>query len=76
MENREVSISSFQKNVPELLDVVLNGDEIIITKSNIPVAKIIPINAPKIKIQSNFLTARAIETKRSHLSEPPENWFG
>ena len=76
MEKREVSISSFQKNVPELLDTVLSGEEIIITKSNVPVAKISPISAPKIELKSTFFTARAIETKRSKLSEAPENWFG
>lgn len=76
MLKQEVSISSFKKNLPEFLDIVMSGDELIITKSNIPVAKISPIKEPKISINHDFLTSRALETKRTRLSEAPENWFG
>ena len=76
MLKQEVSISSFQKNVTKLLDVVLSGDEIIITKSNIPIAKVTPINDPKIILKNDFITASAINSRRAPSSEAPENWFG
>lgn len=76
MLKQEVSISSFKKNLPDFLDIVMSGDELIITKSNIPVAKLSPIKEHKISVNHDFLTSRALETKRSHLSEAPENWFG
>jgi antitoxin (DNA-binding transcriptional repressor) of toxin-antitoxin stability system len=76
MLKQEVNISSFQKNLPELLDIVLSGDEIIITKSDIPVAKVSPIDSPKISIKNDFLTMRAMKNKRAHFNEAPENWFG
>jgi len=75
MLKKEVNISSFQKNLPELIDIVMKGDEIIITKSNIPIAKVTPIESPK-NIKSNFLAAKVIEAKRAFTNEAPENWFG
>ena len=76
MLKQEVNISSFQKNLPELIDLVLQGDEIIITKSNIPIAKVSPIENTGVSIKPNFLTARVIESKRVRKTEAPENWFG
>ena len=76
MLKQEVNISSFQKNLPQLIDLVMNGDEIIITKSDIPIAKVSPIDNSDIAVKHNFLTARVIETKRAKKSEAPENWFG
>ena len=76
MLKQEVNISSFQKNLPELLDLVLQGDEIIITKSNIPIAKVTPIEDNSVTLKPNFLTARVIENRRAIKNEAPENWFG
>ncbi len=76
MLQQKVNIGSFQKNLPEFLDVVLNGNEIIITKSNIPIAKVTPIEAPKLSVKANFFTMKAIKSKRVQFDEAPENWFG
>lgn len=76
MLNKEVNISSFQKNLPELLDLVMHGDEIIITKSNIPIARVTPVENNSVTLKNNFLTARVLETKRARTTEAPENWFG
>ena len=76
MTRKEVNITSLQKNLPELLETVIQGDEIILTKHNIPVAKISPIENSSIILKSSFLTARAIEAKRIIHSDTPENWFG
>jgi len=76
MTRKEVNITSLQKNLPELLETVIQGDEIILTKHNIPIAKISPIEDSSISLKSNFLTARAIEAKRIRHTDASENWFG
>ena len=76
MLNKEINIRSFQKNLPEIIETVLQGDEIIITKSNIPIAKLTPIENPLATVKSKILSAKAIETKRILAGETPENWFG
>ena len=76
MIKQTVNISSFQKNLPDFIDLVLNGDEIIITKSDIPVAKIIPIEDEKKEIKTDFFTVKSAVKERIVKSEAPENWFG
>ena len=76
MIKQTVNISSFQKNLPDFIDLVLNGDEIIITKSDIPVAKIIPIEDEKKEIKTDFFTVKSSVKERIVKSEAPENWFG
>lgn len=76
MTRQEVNIKSLQKNLSELLESVIQGDEIILTKHNIPVAKITPIEAPSITLKDSFLTARALETKRMRHTDASELWFG
>ena len=76
MLKQEVNINSLQKQLPEFMDMVINGDEIIITKSNIPIARVTPIENSAETVKNNFLTLRAIETKRARTTEAPENWFG
>ena len=76
MHQQELNISSVQKNLPKLMDLIVHGSEIIITDSNVPIAKISPIEEKKVTLSSSFLKASSIETKRSAFSEPPENWFG
>ena len=76
MLKQEVNINSFQKNLPELIDLVLKGDELIITKSNIPIAKVSPIENTSVTLKPNFFTAKVIESRRVRKNEAPENWFG
>jgi len=72
---QKVNLSSFQKNLPDIIDLVINGEEIIITKSNIPIAKVTPIEN-SVSVNKSFLTAKVIERKRAIKIEAPENWFG
>ncbi|MBK7105679.1 MAG: hypothetical protein IPH62_10385 [Ignavibacteriae bacterium] len=76
MHQQELNISSVQKNLPKIMDMVIHGDEIIITKSDIPIAKISPIEENRPNYVSSFLRAKTIETKRSMFMDSPENWFG
>ena len=76
MLKQEVNISSFQKNLPELIDLVLKGDELIITKSDIPIAKVSPIENTSVTLKPNFFTSRVMQSGRVRKNEAPENWFG
>ena len=76
MHQQELNISSVQKDLPKLMDLVIHGDEIIITKSNVPIAKISPIEKKKVTLSNVYYQAKSIETKRSTFSDAPEYWFG
>ncbi len=76
MHQQELNITSVQKNLPQLMDSIVRGNEIIITESNVPIAKISPIKDENVSFTNHFLKARSIETKRSAFSDSPENWFG
>ncbi len=76
MHQQKFNIASAQEKLPQLMDLVVRGDEIIITKSNIPIAKISPIEISKSTFSADFLKAKSIEAKRTHFSDAPENWFG
>jgi antitoxin (DNA-binding transcriptional repressor) of toxin-antitoxin stability system len=76
MLKQTVNISSFQKNLPDFIDLVLNGDELILTKSDIPIAKIIPFEEEKREIRTDFFALNSAVKERKSKSEAPENWFG
>jgi antitoxin (DNA-binding transcriptional repressor) of toxin-antitoxin stability system len=76
MLKQEVNISAIQKDLPKLMDLVVKGDEIIITKSDIPIAKITPIERNTVSTKSALLAARTMELQRAYFGEATENWFG
>lgn len=76
MLKQKVNINSFQKNCADLLQLVTKGDEIIITDSDIPIAKVVPIKKPAIKVHDEFIALKAFDRKRVRKNEAPENWFG
>lgn len=76
MLKQTVNINSFKKNVPDFIELVQNGDEIIITKADIPVAKIIPIETKSTEIRTDLFTVKTAEKRRLGKTEAPENWFG
>lgn len=75
MHQQQLNISSVQKDLPKLMDLVIRGDEIIITKSDIPIAKISPITEKKLVIQLHICRQDQLK-KRSPFSDAPEYWFG
>lgn len=76
MLSQEVNINAVQKNLPKLMDLVIKGDEIIITKSDIPIAKITPIENKAVSGKSAFLAARTMVLQKKYFGEATENWFG
>ena len=78
MLSKEVNITSLKKSLPKMLNLVEKGEEIIITKSNIPIAKITPIKPPTFSVKDNIgiSTARAIKNRMDIETNAPEYWFG
>ncbi len=78
MIRKEVNITSLKKSLPKMLDLVVKGEEIIVTKSNIPIAKITPIQPPTFSVKDNIgiSTARAIKNRMDIETNAPEYWFG
>lgn len=78
MNKQEINITSLKKSLPKMLDLIAGGEEIIITKSNIPIAKITPIKPPTFSVKDNISisTARAIKTRMDIETNAPEYWFG
>jgi antitoxin (DNA-binding transcriptional repressor) of toxin-antitoxin stability system len=78
MYRQEINITSLKKSLPKMLDLVAKGEEFIITKSNIPIAKITPIQPPTFSVKDNISisTARAIKNRMDIETNAPEYWFG
>lgn len=76
MLQQKLNINSVQKNLPKLMDLVVRGDEIIITKSEVPIAKISPLEEPKLSYTSNFIRAKSLASQRNPFRDAPEYWFG
>lgn len=76
MEKKEVNIKFLQKNLDQVLDFIEHGDEIVITRRDVPIAKISPMEKKNFNIGRDFLSQKSIETERSPFTETPEIWFG
>lgn len=76
MRKQEINIHSFEKNLPKFMELVIKGDEIILTKSDVPIAKITPIQ-PKVEVVgTSFAWTKIIQNERVRKADVPENWFG
>ena len=49
MTTRTVNVAEAQNQLPALLELALAGNEIVIAEDNKPLAKLVPIAAPKKK---------------------------
>lgn len=76
MRKQEININSFEKNLPKFMDLVIKGDEIILTKSNVPIAKITPIQPKVDTVVHSFAWTKIIQNERVRKADVPENWFG
>ena len=70
MEN--IDLSQAQQCLSELIDQVLSGDEIIITKEGQPIAKLVSITKPK--KQRQFGSAKGLIKMSADFNEPLEDF--
>ena len=71
---QNVDINQAKKRLPELVEKTISGDEIIITKSGQPIAKLIGI--PKHDQKRQFGTAKGLIKISDDFDKPLEDFQG
>lgn len=68
----QITVSEASQNLPELIEAVLSGEEIIIIKENQPVVKLIPVIP--VKRRPKFGSAKGLVTISDDFDEPLEDF--
>lgn len=68
---QEITLAEASKNLPELIEAAMNGEEIVITKDNQPVVKLTPVSAER---RSLFGSAKGLITISDDFDEPLEDF--
>ena len=78
MEKKKVNMASVQKEWPRLVDLLNEGDEIILVDSNKPIAVISPYKTKTANLSPAILKrSRELQAKRQlENSVATEIWFG
>ena len=71
MEN--IDLNQAQQCLPELIDQILSGEEIIITKEGQPIAKLVSITKPK--KQRQFGSAKGLIKMPTDFNEPLKEYM-
>lgn len=69
---RSLTVAELAKQLPDLIDAVSKGEEIIITQNNLSVARIVP--AKKNKPRPKFGSARGLIAMSEDFDEPLEDF--
>lgn len=68
----EINLAEASKNLPELIEAAINGEEIVITKDNQPVVKLTPVLP--VKRRPLFGSAKGLITISDDFDEPLEDF--
>ena len=68
---QQVNIEEARTNLPDLVDAAVSGEEIVITKNDQPVAKIVPVST---KAQPQFGNAKGLIVMSDDFDEPLEDF--
>jgi prevent-host-death family protein len=68
-----VNIANASKHLPELIEAAKGGEEIIITKDEQPVVKLVPVSPVK-KRRPQFGSAKGLVTISDDFDEPLEDF--
>lgn len=69
---QQVSLDDAKKKLSDLIDAAVNGDEVVITKEDRPVVKLVPVAGRK--AQPRFGSARGLITMSDDFDEPLEDF--
>ncbi|MEM6614814.1 MAG: type II toxin-antitoxin system Phd/YefM family antitoxin [Cyanobacteria bacterium P01_C01_bin.72] len=69
---QSITVAEVAQYLPDLIDAVMRGEEIIITKDNCSVAKIVP--ATSNKPRPRFGSAKGLITMSDDFDEPLEDF--
>lgn len=71
---QQINIFEASKNLSDLIEAVINGEEIIITKDDQPVAKLVPVSLVKKRWPAKAGTAKGLVTISDDFDEPLEDF--
>lgn len=69
-----VNIANASKHLPELIEAAISGEEIIITKDEQPVVKLVPVPPVKKRRPAKAGTAKGLITIADDFDEPLEDF--
>lgn len=70
----QVNIHEAKTRLSKLLELALNGEEVIIAKRNKPIAKLVPINS--LKSERKIGSAKGLITIGKDFDKPVGGFFG
>ena len=69
---QEITLAEASKNLPELIEAAISGEEIVITKDNQPVVKLTPVSPMKGRRRAG--SAKGLITISDDFDEPLEDF--
>lgn len=69
-----VNLADASKHLPELIAAAIDGEEIIITKDEQPVVKLVPVPSVKKRCPAKAGTAKGLITIADDFDEPLEDF--
>ena len=69
---RQVTVDDAKKNLGDLIEAAVKGDEVVITLGNRPVVKLVPVGGKK--AQPRFGSAKGLITMSDDFDEPLEDF--
>ena len=69
---QQVTVDDAKKNLGDLIEAAVKGDEVVITLGNRPVVKLVPVGGTK--AQPRFGSAKGLITMSDDFDEPLEDF--
>ena len=70
----QIDIAKALDEIAELIDAAINGEEVIITKDDLPVVKLMPISPPKKRRSPLFGSDKGLIAISDDFDEPLEEF--
>lgn len=71
---QQINIFEASKNLPDLIEAALSGEEIVITKDDQPIVKLVPVSPVKKRWPAKAGTAKGLVTISDDFDEPLEDF--
>ena len=71
---QQINLIEASKHLPDLIEAAINGEEIVITKDNQPVAKLVAVPPPKKRRPAKAGSAKGLIEISEDFDEPLEDF--
>ena len=71
---QQINLAEAAKNLPELIEAAINGEEIVITKDEQPVVKLVPVPPAKKRHPAKAGSAKGLVIISDDFDEPLEDF--